>query len=366
MKVLLIGIGAAGNKAVVQAINDKVVSEEDSIIINSTDKDFPENFGGKKIILSPNNQGCGKERATAFAFAKNLIQSDQLNIDCSKYTTVVVCASVEGGTGSGSAPLIAKYFKHVHNRNVHVIAFIGFEDDPRGLSNTVEFFKELESDLIVQTIRNASFMKQAGNNKFKAEELANKEMSKRIKIITGQNFIASEQNIDDTDILKVSNTSGYMTVEEKYLDKNLETVDDFNKVVKNMVYNSHSIKSNSPNAIRIGIILNIDPNSEDAIDYSFKDIKDSYGLPYETYLQKQWDGDREYIQWIVSGMQMPLDEIKEIYDRYLAESDKVQKDADAFFKTMEGMQMDSSNNRFDMIKPEEKKMSVKDFLGSFN
>ena len=34
MKVLLIGIGAAGNKAVVQAINDKVVTEEDCIIIS--------------------------------------------------------------------------------------------------------------------------------------------------------------------------------------------------------------------------------------------------------------------------------------------------------------------------------------------
>ena len=49
MRVLLIGIGAAGNKAVVQAINDKVVSEEDSIIINSTDKDFPKEFNGKKV-----------------------------------------------------------------------------------------------------------------------------------------------------------------------------------------------------------------------------------------------------------------------------------------------------------------------------
>jgi len=362
MKVLLIGIGAAGNKAVVQAIEDKVIAEEDSIIINSTDKDFPKEFNGKKIILSPNNQGCGKERATAYAFTKALIENDTLNIDCSKYTTVIVCASVEGGTGSGSAPLIAKYFKHVHNRNVHVIAFIGFEDDPRGLSNTVEFFKELESDLIVQTIRNASFMKQAGGNKFKAEELANKEMSKRIKIITGQQFINSEQNIDDTDILKVSNTAGYMTVEEKYLDKNLETVEDFNKVVKNMIYNSHSIKSNSPKAIRIGVILNIEPSSEDAIDYAFTDITEAYGNPYEKYLQKQWDGDKEYIQWIVSGMQMPLDEIKEIYDRYLAESDKVQKDADTFFKTMETMQMDSTNSRFDMIKPEEKKMSKDAFL----
>ena len=36
MKTLLIGIGAAGNKAVMTAINMGVVEVEDTIIINST------------------------------------------------------------------------------------------------------------------------------------------------------------------------------------------------------------------------------------------------------------------------------------------------------------------------------------------
>lgn len=362
MKALLVGIGAAGNKAAVEAVNQGVVDVEDCIIINSTSKDFPEGFEGRKIILSINDQGCGKERKTAHDFAVRMIQDGKLNIDCKGYTTVIVATSVEGGTGSGSAPLIAKFFKHVQNRNVHIIAFTGFEDDARGLSNTVEFFKEMESDLIVQTIRNASYMREAGGNKFKAEELANKEMARRIKIITGQNFIASSQNIDDTDILKVSNTSGYMTVEEKYFDKMLETTDDFDRVVKNMIYNSHSIQSKNPGAIRIGIILNIDPGSEDAIDYSFKDIKAAYGNPYECFMQKQWDGKREYIQWIASGMQMPLDEIEEIYNRYLEASNKVQKNADEFFSKMQSMEMDSTNDKFDMIKPVGSGQSVADFL----
>ena len=44
MKTLLIGIGAAGNKAVMCAIEEGVVSKDDAIIINSTSKDFPSNF----------------------------------------------------------------------------------------------------------------------------------------------------------------------------------------------------------------------------------------------------------------------------------------------------------------------------------
>ena len=285
-------------------------------------------------------------------------------IDVTDYSSIIICTSVEGGTGSGATPVIAKFFKHVMNRNVHVIAFTGFEDDTRGLSNTIEFFKEMEDDLIIQTIRNSSFMREAGGNKFKAEELANKEMCKRIKIITGQNFISSGQNIDDTDILKVSNTAGYMTVEEKYLPKMLETQDDFDKTVKNMIYNSHSIRSANPGAQRIGIILNIDPGSEDAIDYEFNAIKEEYGQPYECFMQKQWDGNKEYIQWIISGMRMPIDEIQETYDRYIESSNKVNKDHDSFFETMAGLKMDESNSRFDMIKQSDNAMSVESFLNS--
>lgn len=362
MNALLIGIGAAGNKAAVEAVESGIVALEDCIIINSTSKDFPEEFHGRKIILSPNDKGCGKERNIANEFAKNMISEGKLNLDVSTYTTVIICTSVEGGTGSGASPIIAKFFKKVCNRNVHIIAFTGFEDDVRGLSNTIEFFKEMEDDLIVQTIRNASYLNQANGNKFRAEELANKEMCRRIAILTGKDFIVSSQNIDDTDILKVSNTAGYMTIEEKYLNKMLETQDDFKKVVKNMIYNSHSIQSKNPGAIRIGIILNIDPGSEDAIDYTFTDIKNAYGNPYECFLQKQWDGKKEYIQWIVSGMQMPIDEIEEIYNRYIESSNRVQKNSDAFFATIGKMEMDSTNDKFDMIKPVEQGMSIESFL----
>ena len=72
---------------------------------------------------------------------------------------------------------------------MHIIAFTGFEEDVRGLSNTVEFFKEIGPNIVVQTISNASYLAKAGNNRLKAEEMANEEMADRIEIITGKNFI---------------------------------------------------------------------------------------------------------------------------------------------------------------------------------
>ena len=301
MKTLLIGIGAAGNKAVMTAVNEGVVKEEDAIIINSTSKDFPKDFKGKTIVLSPKDTGCGKERSIAKEYAMAAIKAGKLNLEnINNYTTVIIATSVEGGTGSGSTPIIAKFFNQVFRRNTHIIAFAGFGEDVRGLGNTVEFFQEIDGSLVVQIIRNSAFLAEGGN-KFKAEKLANLEMCKRIRIITGEDLIASEQNIDDTDILKVSNTSGYMMVENTYIDTPLVSKDDFNKLIRKMIMNTKSVKSKTPGVVRIGVILNIEENTEDAIDSSFEEIIKYYGTPHEFFMQKQWDGNREYISIIASS-----------------------------------------------------------------
>jgi len=367
MNILLVGLGAAGGKAVQTAVEEGIIKEEDTILINSTSKDFPPEYQGRKIVLSDKDTGCGKERPIAKEYAKQAISQGKFNLEnMGKYTTVILATSIEGGTGSGSTPLLAQYFSKVCNKNVHIIAFAGFEEDVRGLANTVDFFKEVDSSLIIQAISNKAFLREAMQNKFKAEELANREMIQRIRVLTGQDFISSKQNIDDTDILKVSNTSGYMTVEKKFLDKPLVDQDDFNAVVKKMIYNSKSVKSENPGAVRLGVILNIDPASEDAIDYTFDKIKEAYGNPYECFLQEQWDGKREYIAFIASGMQMPLDELKAVYDRYQEATSKVNKNVDAFYKALNDMSMLDEDSKFDMIKPVEnnKGMNISDFLDS--
>lgn len=361
MKVLLCAAGAAGAKAMMSAIASNAINIEDTVMINSTSKDFPKDYTGKTIILADNDTGCGKERAVAKEYAKKAISEGKLTFDnINKYEAVVVVTSCEGGTGSGSAPIIAKFFNKVCNRNAHIIALTGFENDIRGISNTVEFFKEIDPAIMVQTISNKAFLSEAGNNNLKAEELANKEFAERLSVLTGKDFIEGSQNIDDTDILKLSNTSGYMTVEKKYFNKSLETRDDFEKIIKNMYYKSASIKAN--NAARIGAILNIKPESSDAIDYSFETLKEVYGNPFEFFTQVQWDGKKEYIAYIVSGMKMPIDEVEAIYERYIEESSKLDKTSDEFFSKIKDMNILDEDSKFNMIKNPSKGISCAEFL----
>ena len=366
MKVLLIGVGAAGNKAAEEAVSMGIVNQEDVIMVNSTSKDFPVSFKGQQIVLSDKDTGCGKERSVAKDYALRAIKSGKMNIETNGYTAVVFCTSIEGGTGSGATPVLAKFISQVYRKNVHIIAFAGFQDDARGLRNSVQFFQDIDSMFVVQTIKNSSFLKAAGGNRMKAEVLANKEMCRRIQIMTGETLVASTQNIDDTDILKVSNTSGYMTVEYSEVKETLLDQDDFNKHIKRMIHTSASIASENPGAARIGVILNIDPASEDAVDYSFKAIKDAYGNPYECYLQKQWDDEYPaYIAFIVSGMQMPLDAIESIYETYKNEVESVNKATDNFYDSVSKLAIDEDDSKFDMIQPKSSGTSVEEFMKQY-
>ena len=362
MRCILIGIGAAGNKAV-DAVDRKIMKLEDTVIVNSTTKDFPKEYEGRKIVLSSGDTGCGKERKIAKEHLMNAISDGKFTDMAESYNTVIIVASVEGGTGSGAAPKLASFFKKVYAKNVHIIAFTGFEDDIRGLANTVEFFKEIESDIIVQTISNKSFLSAAGGNKLRAEELANKAMAIKISVLTGQDFIEGSQNIDDTDILKLSNTAGYMIVEKKEFTKSLETTDDFEKIIKNMVYNSSSVKIEHPDAIRLGVILNVSESSKDAIEFNFDSLKEYYGRPFEFFTQVQWDEKQEYIAYIASGMKMPIDEIEAVYARYVEQYDRLNKNGDEFFAKVKSMEIaESGKDLFDMVKEPAKKQSIADFL----
>lgn len=366
MNILLAGVGCAGNWATVNAIQKGVIAEEDTMIINSTSKDFPEGYNGKKIILSPDDTGCGKEINIARDYAIDAIKQGKFNLDnINNYSTVIFCTSVEGGTGSGATPLLAKFFVEVFGRNTHIIAFTGFEEDVRGLQNTVEFFKNIDKRLTVQTIRNKAFLAAANDNRFRAEQLANDEMAARIEIMSGKNLIYDKQNIDDTDLLKVVNSPRYMTVEHTYFNKPLIDKNDFNSIVKRMIYNSASVKSENARARKMGIIINFDPASEDAIDFSYSEITKHYGIPFEEFKHRQWDGKKEYIALIVSDMDMPIDEVQSIYDKYIEQSQLINKKDDEFYSATQDMSLDPNNDMFNMIKPVEKTTtSIADFLSN--
>lgn len=342
----VIGVGAAGNKAVIKLIEDGVMRKEQVMLLNSTLKDVPAEYKDLAIEFSGSSKGCGKERDLAKRITLDSLQQGKVPLDSfldPDDKMVIIANSSEGGTGCGSSTILAKYFKEVLKANVHTFVFTGFEEDGRGLKNTVDYFQDLSETYTVQAISNRKFLKECNGNKIKAEAAANAEFSTRVRILLGQDIIESDSNIDETDLTKVTITPGFMTIEHGVLEK-CKNVEAFNKMVSDIIDNSKSLDF-EPTAKRLAVILNISDKTKDNVDYLFNTIKEKLGTPFETFTHIQSEQEPEYIAIIASGMKMPIDDVKAVYDRYVEATEKVDTSKDNFFS----MKVDTKgSSMFDM------------------
>lgn len=350
--IFVIGLGAGGNKATIRAIELGVVDKLHALLINSTEKDIPVDYKDNSIIIGKNLDGCGKERnISKEAIVSYLKEEDSFSRIPADVTRIVIVTSTEGGTGSGSAPILSKYIRDVVGINVSIFAFTGFENDARGMKNTVNFMKEIDQETTIQIVSNKKFLDEANNNFIKAQELANDEFCKRLVIMSGDVLEESDQNIDDTDLHKLIDAPGLLDITYTDIESPMKNTEAFNKICSTLVDESKSIDF-APTASRIGFIFNGKLSSRDVIDYSFKILKTKYGEPYEAYthLQENKSYKKEFIACIASGMKLPLEAIQKTYDEYLDRTSKISKDKDSFFDTINEFEDLEEDKIFDMKK----------------
>ena len=345
LKATIIGLGAAGSKACIDLINAHSELSPKVMLANTTMKDIPIEYRDRSVELVSNYKGSGKERAKA-----NKIMFDNLKAGTFDYpfdeddAMAIIVTSSEGGTGSGSSTILAKYISSVYKIPVHIYIFTGFEDDGRSLKNTVDLFSELEDNYTVHSISNAKFLPEVNGNRIKAEKLANKKFVDDVYILLGGYITDSDQNIDESDLLKLANTPGYTCIENISLEK-IKNVEDYNTRIIEAFDNSKNLIV-EPTCKRLGLILNINKKTEDFIDYSNKILKERYGVPFESFLHIQSIHEKEYAQIIVAGLKMPIKDINEIYENFIKSSNSVDKSKDEFFNA----NYDTKADEFDNLK----------------
>ena len=196
----VIGIGAAGNKAAIALFKKYPEIAKDMVLINSTLKDIPEEYHDRAIELDGEYRGCAKERTIANQMMVDTLKSGHFEYEKDpKDCMTIIVTSSEGGTGSGASVLLANYLHKVHGTHIHFFVFTGFEDDVRGLKNTVDLFKEMDDSFTVEALSNKSFLEAAGNNRLRAEQLANEKFADNVNILLGGTINKSSQNIDESD-----------------------------------------------------------------------------------------------------------------------------------------------------------------------
>lgn len=356
----IIGIGAAGNKAVVNAIKLGAAVKEDCLIMNSTIKDFPTDVEIDTALISSIG-GCGKERELGKEIMCEYLSNTGAVAKLKEFVGenedhVVIVTSMAGGTGSGSANTLGRF---IHTElfkaegimiDITIIAFRGFNEDLRELQNSLNFCKDIDKDFTVQIIDNSSFMKLVDGNKIKAEEQANLSFAVRISFMSGRKIVDSSQNIDATDLYKLVTTPGYQQIEYAEL-KDIKNRDDFAKAIKDMIDNSNGLPSVASCSC-FGIMLNINPDTLNYFDFSYEYLKSKYGNTTETYTHIQYcesENVRDKYEWIaiiVSGLDLPVKEMEEMYQKYLEMNSDINetkaKNVD-FFSTVSNLETNAIN-----------------------
>lgn len=359
MKAKLIGIGAAGNKAAMTAIEQGVFDRSDVLLINTTRKDMKEEYDDINVIIGAGMGGCGKERGRAKSITIDSLKSEKLKIDSlpdPDDDAVVIVSSSEGGTGCGSSTILAKYIREVLNINVHLVVFTGFEDDARGLQNTVEYFQELQDNYTVEAISNKKFL-STSKNKQEAERKANNEFCKRMRTWLGLDLVDSDQNIDETDLYKIATTPGFMTIETAEFDS-IKKQADFDRLFEEMIYDTKSLDF-TPTAKRIGVFMYASERSQN-IGFDNAKIREELGEPFEffTHIQTVPAG-QERVCIMASGIKLPTEEVEKIYNEYKTRTSNVDKKKDGFFDQIGGMKLEEDDDMFNLSNSAVKNPTVK-------
>lgn len=347
MRVKILGFGAAGNKAAIECIKQGIIAENDVALLNTTLKDIPETYKDLGYLFSSDLGGCGKERNEGKKAMIKAIQSSEL--DMASFVdddTQLVClvASTEGGSGSGSINIAAKYYQAM-NIPVHVFSLIGFNDDVRGIKNTLAFFKDLDDGITLHTISNTEFLDYSGNHS-KAEQLANEYFAEQVEALIGNYLIPSDQNIDDKDMYKIVNTTGYMNIQKIDLS-NVKNPQQFTDAVVEAYQDLKGLEFDK-SCKRLGVIINVPQRKLDVVDHTFEVIKRYIGEPYETFRHIQDDGENEYMYIIASGLNFPSDGIKRISKIYKDLNEKVNRETNSFKDIFSDIDLDDEDDEFDM------------------
>lgn len=347
MRVKILGFGAAGNKAAIECIKQGIIAKNDVALLNTTLKDIPETYKDLGYLFSSDLGGCGKERNEGKKAMLKAIQDSEL--DMASFVdddTQLVClvASTEGGSGSGSINIAAKYYQAM-NIPVHVFSLIGFNDDTRGIKNTLAFFKDLDDGITLHTISNAEFLDYSGNHS-KAEQLANEYFAGQVEALIGNYLIPSDQNIDDKDMYKIVNTPGYTNIQKIDLS-NVKNPQQFTDAIVEAYQDLKGLEFDA-SCKRLGVIINVPDRKLDVVDHTFGVIKRYIGEPYETFRHIQDDAENEYMYIIASGLNFPSDGIKRIAKIYKDLNDKVNRETNSFKDIFSDIDLDDEEDEFDM------------------
>jgi cell division GTPase FtsZ len=328
LKVGIVGIGNTGNQ-VASLAQDRL--KIPVLAINSSEKDLetvPSSVP-KKLISSADglSQGAGKNRALAKSYLKDSIMSFLSSEDVQTFINdldvLFIVSSTGGGTGSGTAPLMANIIQSTFV-DVKVILIGVLPVNNEALSahvNTLEYLNELYSQLTNQTYMLYDNDRLASLPSYQMMEKVNEEIVSDIDVIRcTYNMTTRFDSIDEQDMMRLISFPGRIVVArlQKIAEKDLDNVSIEDKLIDVIKKNCHVEAQRDKKVTASGIITNLSSAISETFDNHVPKVREFIGDPIHDFNHIYINEDRKLpnnVFLILSGLTPVNDKIHKISDR---------------------------------------------------
>lgn len=315
------------------------------VVANSSVEDLATRNAKNKLHFR-NGQGCHKNRKKSKALLKDNLEVliDEVRSKMPSITTLFICASSAGGTGSGMLAAVAKILSKQLGINICIVTVLPDKSENfQSYANTVELFQEIEK---LECI-GATFILDNSKNKDKLK--INEIFFTHLDALLANENGGDYGCLDRSEIDNLLSTSG-MAVLSK-LGK-----DNSDKILTSLVSNNIYAPIEQNKVIRyMGIMSS---NNRVALD----EIYSQLGRPIDTYIGTNAPAN----VCILAGLTLPKTRLNEIKSMAQTNAEIIKKGMDAAKDSLFDDDMDFLGT-FDMTaKPKkEEKVSSLDILSEF-
>lgn len=328
LKVGIVGIGNTGNQVAALA-QDKL--KIPVLAINSSEKDLetvPASIP-RKLISSADglSQGAGKNRALAKSYLKDSIMSFLSANDVQSFIdeldVLFIVSSTGGGTGSGTAPLMANIIQATYvDLKVILIGVLPVNNEALSAHvNTLEYLNELYTQLSNQTYMLYDNDKLASLPSYQMMEKVNEEIVNDIDVLRcTYNMTTRFDSIDEQDMMRLISFPGRIVVArlQKIAEKDLDNKSIEDMLIDVIKKNCHVEAQRDKKITASGIITNLSTTISETFDNHVPRVRDFIGDPIHDFNHIYINEERKLpnnVFLILSGLTPVNDKIHKISDR---------------------------------------------------
>lgn len=323
LTVGVVGIGNAGSQVAALAAESLSVPV---LAINSSEQDLKTIPDTIPHVVIGDNKGSGKERNVAKLFLKekimDIINDEEKNKIFSSEVLFIV-SSTGGGTGSGTAILLANIIQEVYpNTKIIIIGILPTLKEALSTQlNSIEYMKELYG-----TLDGATYMLYDNDKMSKLPSTQmmleiNKAVVNDIDVIRGTYQHPTRfSSIDEKDAGNILSTKGriviasLMDLKEKDIDET--TIEDL--LIQQFKTNAHCELQRDKIVHRTGVISILSDRLNEKFDSHIPAVQSFIGTPVEEFEHIIINEDRHlpnHVFLIAAGLTQVNDRIRKINDR---------------------------------------------------